>query len=130
LSKELGKNIIKLREEKYWSREELSNYTSIDLGTITSIENGIISPSNSELSAIANSFNVTVDYLLGYTSTTQFTRKDERDVQKIVKELLADAVINKVNKEDIKLLKASFENVARKSKLLAKQKFTPKKYRK
>lgn len=91
---------------------------------------GKTSPATTYLLKLANFFNITTDYLLGYTPTPQFTRKDEHDVQKIVKNLLDDPNINKNDAEEVRLLQASFEKVARTSKLLAKKKFTPKKYRK
>ncbi len=39
-------------------------------------------------------------------------------------------ILIKNDAEEVRLLQASFEKVARTSKLLAKKKFTPKKYRK
>ena len=56
-----------------------------DLG----FSNGIISTwkngkaSQDKINLLADYFDVTTDYLLGRTDTPQFTRKDERDVQKI-----------------------------------------------
>lgn len=109
--------------------------------------NGVINrwrkttPGIDKVEAVANFFNVTTDYLLGRTDTPQFTRKDERDVQKTLEEL-TEGLNNKsslaymkndgeeIDPEDAELLKASLENVIRQSKLLAKRKFTPKKYRK
>lgn len=75
------------------------------------------------------------------TDTPQFTRRDERDVQNILKDMTEglsnDSALaymknggEEIDEEDAELLKASLENVIRQSKLLAKQKFTPKKYRK
>lgn len=99
------------------------------------------SPSSERLQAVADYFDVTTDYLLGRTDTPQFTRKDERDVQKILEEM-TQGLNNKnelaflknggqeIDPEDAELLSASLENVIRQSKLIAKQKFTPKKYRK
>ena len=109
--------------------------------------NGVINrwrkttPGIDKVEAVANFFNVTTDYLLGRTDTPQFTRKDELDVQKTLEEL-TEGLNNKsslaymkndgeeIDPEDAELLKASLENVIRQSKLLAKRKFTPKKYRK
>lgn len=109
--------------------------------------NGVINrwrkttPGIDKIEAVANFFGVTTDYLLGRTDTTQFTRKDERDVQKILEEM-TQGLNNKnelaflknggqeIDPEDAELLSASLENVIRQSKLIAKQKFTPKKYRK
>lgn len=98
-------------------------------------------PSGTNLTKIADYFNVTTDYLLGRTDTPQFTRKDERDVQKILTDM-TEGLSNdsslaymknggeEVDEEDAELLRASLENVIRQSKLIAKAKFTPKKYRK
>ena len=109
--------------------------------------NGVINrwrkttPGIDKIEAVANFFGVTTDYLLGRTDTPQFTRKDERDVQKILEEM-TQGLNNKnelaflknggqeIDPEDAELLSASLENVIRQSKLIAKQKFTPKKYRK
>ena len=109
--------------------------------------NGVINrwrkttPGIDKVESVANFFGVTTDYLLGRTDTPQFTRKDERDVQKILEEM-TKGLNNKnelaflknggqeIDPEDAELLSASLENVIRQSKLIAKQKFTPKKYRK
>lgn len=98
-------------------------------------------PSGTNLTKVADFFGVTTDYLLGRTDTPEFTRRDERDVQNILKDMTEglsnDSALaymknggEEIDEEDAELLKASLENVIRQSKLLAKQKFTPKKYRK
>lgn len=98
-------------------------------------------PKGKDLAKVADHFGVTTDYLLGRTDTPQFTRKDERDVQKILTDM-TEGLSNdsslaymknggeEIDEEDAELLRASLENVIRQSKLIAKQKFTPKKYRK
>ena len=126
----LGNNIKAVRKEKKLSQVELGKAVGVSRSTIANWEKGKASPATTYISKLANFFNITTDYLLGYTPTPQFTHKDERDVQKIVKNLLDDPNINKYDEEDVRLLQASFEKVARTSKLLAKKKFTPKKYRK
>ena len=99
------------------------------------------SPSTQKLQMVADYFNVSTDYLLGRTPTPQFTKRDERDVQKILTDM-TEGLSNdsslaymknggeEIDEEDAELLRASIENVIRQSKLIAKQKFTPKKYRK
>lgn len=99
------------------------------------------SPSSERLQAVADYFDVSTDYLLGRTDTPQFTRRDERDVQKILTDM-TEGLSNdsslaymknggeELDEEDAELLRASLENVIRQSKLIAKAKFTPKKYRK
>lgn len=98
-------------------------------------------PKGKDLAKVADHFGVTTDYLLGRTKTPQFTRRDELDVQKTLEEM-TEGLNNKsslaymknggeeIDPEDAELLKASLESVIRQSKLLAKRKFTPKKYRK
>lgn len=98
-------------------------------------------PKAVDLQKVADHFGVSVDYLLGRTDTPQFTRRDERDVQKILTDMTEglsnDSALaymknggEEIDEEDAELLKASLENVIRQSKLMAKRKFTPKKYRK
>lgn len=98
-------------------------------------------PKGKDLAKVADRFGVTTDYLLGLTDTPQFTQKDEKDVQKTLEDMI-QGLNNKsslaymkngdqeIDPDDAELLAASLENVVRQSKLLAKQKFTPKKYRK
>lgn len=118
---------------------ELERKLGMGNGTITKWDKR--SPSSEKLTAVANHYNVTTDYILGRTDTPQFTQKDEKDVQKILEDMV-QGLDNKsslaymkngdeeIDPEDAELLKASLENVIRQSKLLAKRKFTPKKYRK
>lgn len=98
-------------------------------------------PKGADLKKVADHFDVSVDYLLGRTSTPQFTRRDELDVQKTLEEMV-EGLSDKnalsymkngdaeISEEDAELLRSSLENAVRTSKILAKKKFTPKKYRK
>ncbi|MGN8924529.1 helix-turn-helix domain-containing protein [Ligilactobacillus salivarius] len=98
-------------------------------------------PGADKLSKVADYFGVTTDYLLDRTETPQFTSKDERDIQKKLTEMidgLSDdsslAYLNnggtEIDEEDAELIRSALERTLRRSKLLAKEKFTPKKYRK
>lgn len=98
-------------------------------------------PKAKDLAKVADYFGVTTDYLLGRTETPQFTSKDEKDIQKKLTEMidgLSDdsslAYLNnggtEIDKEDAELIRSALERTLRRSKLLAKEKFTPKKYRK
>ena len=98
-------------------------------------------PKAKDLAKVADYFGVTTDYLLGRTETPQFTSRDERDIQKKLTEMingLSDdsslAYLNngstEIDEEDAELIKSALERTLRRSKLLAKEKFTPKKYRK
>ena len=134
------KNRIKdLANQRHQSIAEIERYLSFGNGTIAKWDTR--SPSSEKLQKVADYFNVSVDYLLGRTDTPQFTRRDERDVQKILTDMTEglsnDSALaymkngaEEIDEEDAELLRASLENVIRQSKLIAKQKFTPKKYRK
>lgn len=81
----LREKIIKLREERGWSQAELARRINMNNTALNKVEKGTRKLSSSELSELASAFNVTTDYLLGRTPTPQFTRRDERDVQKHLK---------------------------------------------
>lgn len=140
-----------MKNQKLYSRIQMlasSHSMSIrELESKLDMSNGTIgrwrtsTPGIDKVVAVANFFGVSSDYLLGLTDTPQFTRRDERDVQKILKDvtegLSNDSALaymknggEEIDEEDAELLKASLENVIRQSKLMAKRKFTPKKYRK
>lgn len=101
-------------------------------------------PSSEKLEAIADYFDVSVDYLLGRTDKKRYydlTDKDESDIQKELKKIIKGEdvdnafaafdgrILDELNEEDKELLIASWENTLRLTKRMAKQKFTPKKYR-
>lgn len=131
--------VKKLAEKQHVSIVELEE--KLDFGRNSLYSWKTKTPNGDRLKKVADYFNVTTDYLLGRTDTPQFTRRDERDVQKTLEEMingLSDKNAlsymkngeNEISEEDAELLRASLENAVRTSKILAKQKFTPKKYRK
>jgi transcriptional regulator with XRE-family HTH domain len=97
-------------------------------------------PGGNNLKLVADYFGVTTDYLLGRTDTPQFSRKDERDVQRLIQEMingLSDKSYAHMNnggeeldEEAAELLRDSLERTARRAKLLAKEKFTRNDYKK
>lgn len=101
-------------------------------------------PNTDRLEKVADYFDTSVDYLLGRTDKKRYydlTEKDERDIQTQLKKIIngedVDSafaafdgkVLDELNEEDRELLIASWENTLRLTKRMAKQKFTPKKYR-
>ncbi|MBB1063597.1 helix-turn-helix domain-containing protein [Limosilactobacillus fastidiosus] len=128
LAEKQGISIVELEEKLDFGRNSLYSWKKK-------------TPNGDRLKKVADFFNVTTDYLLGRTSTPTFTRRDERDVQKTLEgmiEGLSDKNAlsymkngdEEISEEDAELLRASLENAVRTSKILAKKKFTPKKYRK
>jgi len=138
-----------LRKQNHLSQEELAKKINTTKSTISNYENKYSTPSNEVLGDLANILNTTTDYLLGRTDNPSaiknnvlpaLTDKDERDIakdlEKIINNLSTDVYahfdgrsIDELDDEDKDLLIASFENSMGLAKRLAKEKFTPKKYR-
>lgn len=89
---------------------------------------------------IAKYLNVSVDYLLtGEEKAPTLTKKDERDIERRLSAMIEDlnGPIDSlmfdgepIDEETRQLLEVSLRNQLEISKRIAKQKFTPKKYRK
>lgn len=104
------------------------------------------SPKSETLEKVADYFDVSTDYLLGRTDKKRYydlTEKDEQEIQKELQKMI-DGLSNSGHAafdgrtmdelseeelEDRELLLSSLENSLRLAKRVAKQKFTPKKYR-
>ena len=98
-------------------------------------------PTDATTQKIADYFGVSVDYLLGNETekAPTLTKKDERDIERRLSAMIAD--LNgptdglmfdgePIDDETRQLLEMSLRNQLEISKRIAKQKFTPKKYRK
>lgn len=128
LAEKQGISIVELEEKLDFGRNSLYSWKKK-------------TPNGDRLKKVADFFNVTTDYLLGRTPIPTFTRRDEHDVQKTLEEMI-EGLSDKnalsymkngdteISEEDAELLRSSLENAVRTSKILAKKKFTPKKYRK
>lgn len=111
-------------------------------------KNGAV-PSGATLSKLAEFFGVSTDYLLDKTDDPTLTfpletqkapalnKRDERDIKKKMEEMLDlfnsdDALMfdgEPLDDETRQLLKDSYENQLRMTKALAKEKYTPNKYK-
>ena len=105
---------------------------------------GKSTPNASKIRQIADYFDVTVDYLMSGKESSQeievkLTRKDEKDIARRLESTLEELENSQdglmfsgepLDDETRELLKASLENSIRIAKINAKQKFTPKNYRK
>lgn len=136
---QLYERIKQLAQGKKLTIAELEREIGISNGQIRKWQNQ--TPGVDKIKLVADYFGVTTDYLLGRTDTPQFTRKDERDIQRMLDEMingLSDKNClsymknggEELDEEAAELLRDSLERTARRAKLLAKEKFTPKKYRK
>lgn len=137
----LVKRIKLLCDEKKTNFAEVERQIGISNGQIRRWDN--VSPKSETLQKVADHFNVSTDYLLGRTSQKRYydlTEKDERDIQTELENILNDfsnsgfamadgSTPDDLDPEDRELLIASLEQSLRIAKRIAKQKYTPKKYR-
>ncbi|MBY0189135.1 helix-turn-helix transcriptional regulator [Bacillus aerophilus] len=137
----LVKRIKGLCDEKKVTFAEVERQIGISNGQIRRWDN--VSPKSETLQKVADYFDVSTDYLLGRTEVKRnfdLTEKDEKDIQKELQKIINGLegnsyaafdgqTIDDMEEEDKELLIASLENTLRIAKKIAKQKYTPKKYR-
>ena len=101
--------------------------------------NASAKPSGQIAEKLCNYFGVTMGELYGEKETPVLTAKDERDIAKKLDEMLgqlgsSDGALmfdgEPLDDETRELLRASLKNQLEMTKRMAKQKYTPKKYRK
>lgn len=139
----LVKRIKTLCDEKKVTFAEVERETGISNGQIRRWDSS--SPKTENVEKVADYFDVSIDYLLGRTDKKRYydlTEKDENDIHKELKKIINGEdvdnafaafdgrILDELNDEDKELLIASWENTLRLTKRMAKQKFTPNKYRK
>lgn len=132
-----------LRERKGFTQDDLAERLGMNRANISNYERGIITNIPADvLQKMADLFDTTTDYLLGRTddpSPFALTAKNERDIAKDLERIMSN-LENKeamafygdemeLDEEGRELLKASVEQAMRLAKRMAKEKFTPKKYR-
>lgn len=155
---EFGNLLRKLRKEKGLSIDELvtklnNNYDSkISKSMISRYENGQADPKMENVRIFADFFDVKLDEILGLEKNVEvidwnnklpeLNDKDERNIQKELQKMIDGlssnsgyaafdgATLEEMDEEDRELLLASLENSLKIAKRIAKQKYTPKKYRK
>lgn len=147
----VGQNIRRAREAKQMTQDELASRMGYkSRSTIARIENGDNDVSQSKLKKFSEILDVSIGFLLDGTDSGDSTseinnnpptlsERDERDIQVRLQNILDDmtkgdnaALYNggePMDPETRELMKASLENALRISKLTAKKRFTPKKYK-
>lgn len=140
----IGTRIKQEREKQNLSQKELASKTNINVSVMNRIESGERAIRDDEILKISKILNVTTDYLLGNEVKKEFkptlSNKDKKDIAKQVEDMLdgldADNPIsfqldgNEIDEDTRELLRQSLQNALEFARLKAKEKFTPKKYRK
>lgn len=143
----IGKVLVELRNKKHLTQDQMAEILGIKRARYNSWENDIAKPDIEMLDKIANYHDVKTDYILGRADSERNTKlpelnsKDEKDIAadlaKIINNLEGDngyshfdgKSLDEMDEEDKELLISSLENSMRIAKRIAKQKFTPKKYK-
>lgn len=76
----LGDRIKELRQNRSWTQDELAQMVGKDRSNIASYETGRSVPHIDTISAIADLFKVSVDYLVGRVSDAFATFKSDSDL--------------------------------------------------
>ncbi|WP_195976805.1 helix-turn-helix domain-containing protein [Hydrogeniiclostridium mannosilyticum] len=139
----MNNRIRELRKQHKMTMKELGAVVGLAESTISQYETGKRQPDNETLLKLGEYFNTSVDYLLGSTRTNEnappLTQKDERDIEKRLQntieelESLQDGLTfsgEALDDESRELLAISLKNSLEIAKRAAKQKYTPKKYKK
>lgn len=132
-----------LRERSGKNQVSVASDLSVSQSTIGNWESGSRTPDAQMLVRIADYYNCSLDYLLGRSDTLHgsaspvLTEKEEMDIAKELDDILSgmntDSLMfdgEPLDDETKELLRSSLENSLRMAKVIAKQKYTPKKYRK
>lgn len=145
----LGDKIKELRKKRQLTQQELANEVKIAQSTIGMIESNKRPAGRETLVKLADFFGVTVDYLLSDdkdnkemniedVKNVKLSKRAEKDIEKALEQTLEDLSNTQdglmfsgepIDDETRELLKISLENSMRLAKQIAKQKYTPKKYR-
>lgn len=138
----ISENIKLLREQYGLSQKELGQIAGVSDKAVSTWEQGLKEPRMGAIQKIADHFgiqksNIIEDNGLQSQSVT-LTPRDERQIAADLEKMLADldsknsmaAMGGTVeDDEDRELLKASLQATMRLAKKIAKEKYTPKKYR-
>lgn len=143
-----GDKLKKIRTERNMSQEELGELLGTSKQVISRYETNQRTPKITVVEEYARKLNVPLEYLVNDSITQKtptplppLTAKDERSIEKRLESVLHDLMPGNsalayydgdepMSDEDKELLRISLENTLRLAKQMAKQKFTPKKYRK
>lgn len=132
----------KLCDEQGISVNKLEEKLGLGKNTLYSWKKN--TPKGSNLIKVAEFFDTSTDYLLGLTDKKRYydlTKNDEKNIQKQLEEMINGLnskdgyaafdgqILDDMDEEDKELLISALENSLKVAKRVAKQKFTPKKYR-
>lgn len=146
----VGNRIKELRKGLRLTQKQVADKVNVSSQVISNWERGYTDPSHDDIKLLSEVLKCSADYILGNTDNKnqnwnsklpELTEKEERDIAKDLEDMLNNLnskdgyaafdgrSMDDMDEEDKELLIASLENSLRLAKRMAKQKFTPKKYR-
>ena len=138
----ISENIKLLREQYGLSQKELGQIAGVSDKAVSTWEQGIKEPRMGAIQKIADHFGIQKSNIIEdnglQSQPVSLTPRDERQIAADLEKMLADldsknsmaAMGGTVeDDEDRELLKASLQATMRLAKKIAKEKYTPKKYR-
>lgn len=146
MEKSFAAILRELRKSRSLSQGDLAKALSVHQTAVSQWETGRTMPDIDTVTQVAKYFNVSTDYLLGRDDDSQqsptrsayeLTEKEERDIEKRLEAMLASMDSESglmfsgepLDDETRELLAESLRNSMRMARILAKKKYTPKKYR-
>lgn len=135
----------KLLKEYGVTAYRVAKETGISTATLTQWKNGTSTPKQDKLQAIADYFGVTLDYLASGKETSEkkespLTKRDERDIAKDLDNIMQKLKSGKngpasykgeeLDPEAAELFRDELEIALRRLKIVNKEKYTPRKYKK
>lgn len=135
----------KLRDEKGIKDSDVVKSTGITKSTFSDWKSGRSKPKNDKLQKIADYFGVTVDYLMTgkeeiKEKAPELTARDERDISKDIERIMSKLSAGEdgpasydgqeLDPEAAELFRDELEIALRRLKIINKEKYTPKKYKK
>lgn len=128
-----GKHILELRKELKKTQEEVARIINVDPTTYGGYERGSIMPPYDKISKIAAYYNVSIDYLMGVSSSREIdnprdpiTTYDFSSMLKTLIEELTDYSVNltvngvEIDDESRELLLASLESTIKIGNIISK----------
>ena len=135
-----SKRLRSERERVGLKQKEMANKLCIPPTTYNGYETGNRMPALDVARDIADALDVTTDYLLGRTDERKLNVKDEKSIQKDLKDIINDfksgqagpAFFNgqELSEKDLEVLEVGMEAILTTLKIQNKEKYTPKKYKK
>lgn len=135
-----GEKLKELRSNNKLTQQEIADILKVSASTIGMYEQGRRSPDTGTLNRVAEHFDVSVDWLLGRPSVSNYkeNKKEDNDISttldRMKKQLAtSDSLMfdgQPATEEQVQAILNAIEMGEAFAKQRAKEKFTPKKYRK